>query len=211
MIHRKMMDESLFARLLNPFSQRVVHLNKSTITYADVRKLKDDIEQIVVESDSTDPVILMIDTPGDAGEMGSRHAMEALRQMIENSRVEIWGMVTGQCRLASMYILQSCHLRVAVPEATLQFHDLRRVIVLDVFASDDPTVVGDMVAKIVECVKWDVIRERWTVAMFYQSRMRRISTIEILELMRDEAHLSAYQALSLGVIDRVEHIPSVVH
>ncbi|MFH1472984.1 MAG: hypothetical protein ABIF06_01030 [bacterium] len=207
----RLVEVSLLERLTSRFNLRKVSLTKGILSYADAGKIEVGIVRLERESDTDDPIILEIDTRDGSNDIGSRMAVDHLRDVIKDSRVGVWGYVKGSCKLSAMYLLQSCAVRLAVPEATLQFHDMRRVLILDVFREDDPAILTNMVEKLIYHAGVEVTAERFNIARMYQARMPKLSIYRILEMMRDEVELSAEQALEHGVIDIVAPVPPAVH
>lgn len=209
---------SLLRRLTSRFNTRKIILRQCHITPDLGQKIEEEIARFEKDSENRDPIILEINATEGQDLIGSNLALESLRRVIENSHVGVCGLVTGSCQFSAMYVLQACGYRVAVPEAILKFHDMRTLFFksditryIDIFPDDDVDEVMEVLRGLVERYKVFITAERETAARVYRKRIPSLELDVLISFMREERELSAYQALRLGIIDKVERIPPVVH
>lgn len=209
---------SLLRRLTSRFNARKIVLRQYHISPTLGQEIEAEIARFEQDLDNDDPIILEIRPVEGEDQPGSNLALESLHEAIKTSRVGVWGLVMGTCQFSAMYVLQSCQYRMAVPEATFKFHDMRVLIpvsdilrYVDVFPDDDIESTLRILRRLLERYKAFVTAERRTVAKMYKRRIPSLELDVLVSYMREEKELSAYQALALGIIDRIERIPPVVH
>lgn len=206
---RHMVELGLLRKLTNPFYSRRVELLGGNFSLEEALRVECEIARLEEEGD--EPIVLIIDSSRNGIGQSSRAAADHLFRVIQSSRVEIWGFVVGTCRLSAMYVLQACNYRLAVKTATLQFHDLRRVLTLDIFHGDDLSRILMMVARILVKTYFAVEGERRAVAQKLEKRNPHLPEGLILSLMKDEVEFTAEEALDLRIIDLVVEYQPAVH
>ncbi len=190
-----------FERLENPLDPRRILLIGGNFSREKALEVEGRISRL--EQEAGDPIVLEIDSSRNESQEGSRMAADRLHEVVGSSRVGILGLVTGSCRLSAMYVLQACKYRFAVRSAVLQFHDLRRIIKLDIFRGDDLERILGEIRELLIMTHWAVESEKMEVAERYQRRFEHLPVGLVLSLMEDEVEFTAAETLRLGIIDLI--------
>ena len=145
-------------------------------------------------STSIEPAILDIDSTG--GDFQTAHVLSGL---IPQLRSPIYGLVVGNCYSSAFHILQSCPVRLALPIASLAFHNNYKNVVIETTADMDIEIITKMLAE----QKIERARSREVILSAIQRRNPSYSRNQLLQMMREGKPMTADSALSKGFIDEI--------
>lgn len=144
------------------------------------------------------PLVIDIDSIG-----GSRKGGMHFTKVIAEYPADVYGLVTGVCNSSAFLVLQSCHTRLALPDATLTPHNNTLVLGDVAFTPDDDhEVFGDLAKHIIEHLQ----QRRVEVATRLQARLKHFTVEEVIGLMKRMPKFTAEEALAQGLIDEIVRV-----
>ena len=149
---------------------------------------------IQLDAFNHEPIVLEIDSNG--GDFQSAHELAMLIQKLD---APVYGLVVGNCYSSAFHILQACHLRLALPMASLAFHNNFKIVVIKTTADMNLDVVMGMLQN----EKQQRSESRMLVLRMMQERNPFYTEDELLQMMREERLLTAEGALGKGFIDEI--------